>query len=134
MPPTASPAEIKKAYRTLAARYHPDKHRGNELEDLAREKLAEINAAYEVLKDENRRAAYDRQRREPGPQTGPGPTAQTPDLATAIRSTIRMFVVMLILFIAVRFIRSPRALLVIGVVALLAWFVPRLFAKLKGRK
>jgi curved DNA-binding protein CbpA len=56
----ATAAEIRAAYRELVARYHPDKHTGNPLEGLAAEKMAEINRAYEVLSDANRRAAYDR--------------------------------------------------------------------------
>lgn len=57
---TASDAEIKAAYLALVARYHPDKHQGNSLEDLAAEKMAQINRAYELLSDPVRRAAYDR--------------------------------------------------------------------------
>jgi hypothetical protein len=56
----ASDAEIKSAYLALVARYHPDKHQGNALEDLAAEKMAQINRAYELLSDPARRAAYDR--------------------------------------------------------------------------
>ena len=56
---TASAAEIRAAYHDLAARYHPDRHDGNALADLATEKLASLNAAYEVLSDPERRAAYD---------------------------------------------------------------------------
>ena len=56
---SASPAEIKAAYQTLAGKYHPDLHQGNPLEDLASERLAEINRAYEMLSDATRRAAYD---------------------------------------------------------------------------
>ena len=55
----ASPGETKKAYRTLATRYHPDKHKGNELEELAREKLAALNEAYETLSDPGRRAGHE---------------------------------------------------------------------------
>jgi hypothetical protein len=44
---TATPDEIRAAYRTLAARYHPDKHKDNPLESLAAEKLRQINMAYE---------------------------------------------------------------------------------------
>jgi preprotein translocase subunit Sec63 len=51
--------EIRAAYREQVARYHPDKHRGNPLEDLAAAKLIEINRAYEVLSDDGRRAAYE---------------------------------------------------------------------------
>jgi len=57
---TASDAEIKAAYHELVARYHPDRHSGNPLEDLAAAKMAEINRAYEILSDPDRRADYDR--------------------------------------------------------------------------
>lgn len=49
VPRTATPDEIRAAYRTLAARYHPDKHKGNPLESLAAEKLRQINMAYEKI-------------------------------------------------------------------------------------
>jgi curved DNA-binding protein CbpA len=55
----ATPDEIKAAYRELVAKYHPDRHQGNPLEELAAAKLAEINRAYEILSDPERRAAYD---------------------------------------------------------------------------
>ena len=41
--------EIKKAYRDLARKYHPDKYRDSDLADLASEKMKEINAAYEEI-------------------------------------------------------------------------------------
>ena len=43
----ASDEEIKKAYRELARKYHPDNYHDNPLADLAQEKMKEINAAYE---------------------------------------------------------------------------------------
>jgi hypothetical protein len=49
--PGASEEEIRAAYREQAARYHPDKHRGNPLEPLAVEKLQAINRAREMLLD-----------------------------------------------------------------------------------
>ena len=54
---TASGEEIKKSYRRLAMKYHPDRNPGNQ---EAETKFKEINEAYEVLKDEQKRAAYDR--------------------------------------------------------------------------
>ena len=47
--PTASDDEIKKAYRDLARKYHPDKYAGSDLAELAEEKMKEINAAYEQV-------------------------------------------------------------------------------------
>jgi hypothetical protein len=55
----ATDDQIKAAYRDLASKYHPDHHQGNPLEDLAAAKLADINRAYEILSDPQRRAAYD---------------------------------------------------------------------------
>lgn len=52
----ATADELKKAYRTLAKEHHPDRNPGNE---AAEKKFKELNAAYDVLKDEQSRAAYD---------------------------------------------------------------------------
>ncbi|MGL5175489.1 MAG: molecular chaperone DnaJ [Cetobacterium sp.] len=58
----ASDVEIKKAYRKAAMKYHPDKFSGaSEAEKKeAEDKFKEINEAYQVLSDENKRAQYDR--------------------------------------------------------------------------
>ncbi|PWY55133.1 molecular chaperone DnaJ [Legionella qingyii] len=53
---TASDAEIKKAYRRLAMKYHPDRNAGD---SAAEEKFKEIQNAYSVLSDPQKRAAYD---------------------------------------------------------------------------
>ena len=49
---TATDEEIKKAYRDLARKYHPDNYHDSPLADLAQEKMKEINAAYEEITKE----------------------------------------------------------------------------------
>jgi molecular chaperone DnaJ len=53
----ASADELKKAYRRLAMQFHPDRNRGDK---GAEQKFKEISEAYDVLKDDQKRAAYDR--------------------------------------------------------------------------
>ena len=47
--PRASEDEVKKAYRELARKYHPDNYHNNPLADLAQEKMKEINEAYDTI-------------------------------------------------------------------------------------
>ncbi|MEN4012164.1 MAG: J domain-containing protein [Bellilinea sp.] len=53
---SASEEEVKKAYRKLAMKHHPDRNRGDK---SAEERFKEINEAYEVLRDPQKRARYD---------------------------------------------------------------------------
>ena len=52
----ASEGELKQAYRSLAMNYHPDRNPNNK---EAAEKFKEINQAYDILRDPEKRSAYD---------------------------------------------------------------------------
>src|SRR3954471_16036594 len=54
---SANPEAIKKAFRKLAMECHPDRNPGDK---SAEQKFKELNEAYDVLKDDQKRAAYDR--------------------------------------------------------------------------
>ncbi len=56
VPRTAGEAEIKKAFRNLAKKHHPDKHAGDA---AAQKKFQEISAAYDILGDKDKRAQFD---------------------------------------------------------------------------
>merc|ERR1719491_398458 len=64
VPRSASLKEIKKAYRTLALRYHPDRNPGNE--EASAIKFRSISEAYEILSDEKKRREYDASSRRGG--------------------------------------------------------------------
>ncbi len=78
----ASPDEIKKAHRRLALEYHPDRNPDKEGAD---DKLKEINQAYTVLKDPQKRASYDRF--GPSGQHRAGPSSGIPfDMEEMLRN------------------------------------------------
>jgi molecular chaperone DnaJ len=58
--PDVAEEEIKRAYRKLAMKYHPDRNMGN---PQCEERLKELNEAYQVLGDDERRTRYDLFRR-----------------------------------------------------------------------
>jgi molecular chaperone DnaJ len=84
----AEEAEIKKAYRKLAMEYHPDRNSG---EKQAEERFKEVTEAYEVLRDPQKRAQYDRFGTA-GPRGGGGGFGDFhPDLAEALSIFMRDF-------------------------------------------
>ena len=71
---TASDDEIKKAYRKLAMKYHPDRNQGEKAKE-AEEQFKEVKEAYEMLSDSQKRAAYDQYGHagvDPSMRGGPG--------------------------------------------------------------
>ncbi len=71
----ASDDDIKKAYRKLAMKYHPDRNQGDEAKK-AEEKFKEVKEAYEILSEPQKRAAYDQYGHagvDPSMGRGPGP-------------------------------------------------------------
>jgi curved DNA-binding protein CbpA len=85
--PSATPDEIKRAFRTEIARYHPDKvqHLGKEFQDMAASRAAALTEAYRTLMNPELRAEYDRAHAAgavpaagaavpPGPAASPAPS------------------------------------------------------------
>ena len=75
VPKNASEEEIKKAYRKLAMKHHPDRNHGDTSKE-AEAKFKEVKEAYEMLSDPQKRAAYDQYGHagvDPNMRGGPGP-------------------------------------------------------------
>jgi len=120
--PRASADEIQRAYRTLVRRYHPDQHQANALRELAAERLAQLNAAFEVLGDPERRAHYDAIRRAGGRDplgSGTGPFSRIAP-PRFLRPVIA--ILMIALFgLALHYLRNPRLLLYAALLTALIW-------------
>src|SRR5258708_12138477 len=93
---------LKTSYRKLAMRFHPDKNPGDHTSEI---KFKEINEAYDVLKDDQRRAAYDRFGHAAFEQGG-GPWAQGHPFAFSPSLTY-LFDALSAAFIAARHRRPP---------------------------
>ena len=133
--PNASAREITKAYRELAARYHPDKHQDNELQDLAQEKLAELNQAFSTLSDPARRAAYDAKRNS-GQSYSSASQAQGQATITSF-PYIRLVILLAFCggaYFMLRYIRNPRVGAIVGAVLAIIWFGPRIYRLIKRKK
>src|SRR5689334_6423503 len=74
---TSTASDIKKAYRALAIKFHPDRVQGGD-SITASEKMIEINEAFSILSDDRRKDAYDR---ELLAERSPKPAAQAPPSA-----------------------------------------------------
>ena len=66
VPSTATDEEVKKAYRDLARKYHPDNYHDNPLADLAQERMKEINEAYEAVQSQRKATVAIRRATRPG--------------------------------------------------------------------
>lgn len=87
---TAEEREIKKAYKRLAMKYHPDRNQGDK---EAESKFKEIKEAYEILTDAQKRAAYDQYGHAAFEQGGMG--------AAAVLAAARISAISLAMFSAI---------------------------------
>lgn len=94
IPPDSSTAAVKRAYRRLALRYHPDRANGS---PGAEEKFRAATAAYRTLRDPDLRARYDRTVRRPPAESGEATSGPAPeptpslDIADALEIFVREF-------------------------------------------
>lgn len=88
VPRDADGEQIKKAYRKLALQYHPDRNEGSK---EAEERFKEVTEAYEVLRDSEKRALYDRYGKQGVRGAGAGAGAQGFDFNEAIDIFMRDF-------------------------------------------
>src|SRR5260221_572752 len=77
---TADESELKAAFRKLAMKWHPDRNPGDKSSEV---RFKEINEAYEILKDLDKRAAYDRFGHAAFEHAGPGAAGGFGDVASA---------------------------------------------------
>jgi len=121
VPPNASAAAIKKAYRREVRKYHPDKHEGNELAGLAKERLAAINWAYDILGDTKKRREYDTHNLASGGYSSHrgGAGAGPPRFLRPVFYLLGIAG----LGILMRYLQNPRVWLVVAVGAGLVWAI-----------
>ncbi len=121
----ATTADISTAYRSLVAKYHPDRYEGNALQELAEEKLKALNEAHEVLSKPNLRREYDAALDGRGPpmptQSDRAPAHQPPPMALIVA---RWIVLGLMMLLVLRVFRDPR-LFGIVLAGWVAWRIVR---------
>lgn len=83
VPRNASNDEIKKAYRQLCKKYHPDSYVDNPLADLAEEKFKEVQAAYDQIMKEREQGGYSYNTSGQGYSTSSGQSKETVELQAA---------------------------------------------------
>jgi curved DNA-binding protein CbpA len=92
--------------------------------------MEQLNQAYEVLSDEAKRAAYDRERLS-------NPVFQQNEVRARPRILPRFLLLLalvLVAIVALRFIRNPRVSTIVAVAVAAIWFGPRIFRFLFGKK
>ncbi len=91
--PSASDDEVKRAYRELARKYHPDNYQDNPLADLAEEKMKEINEAYDLITQQRSGGrAYQGQSAGPGYQRQSGYQSRSAGSADPFFQTVRQVI------------------------------------------
>lgn len=137
--PDAEPEVIHAAYRRLAAKYHPDVNHT----PVAAERMREINAAYDVLRDPEQRAMYDQARgfawaqaaAAAGPRTAPT-TTQSFGMEGFARALVLMVISGIILNLIFSAVAGPsgRFLAVLVIVSLLLWKGGPIFRYFGGQR
>ncbi len=86
----ASESEVKRAYRELVKKYHPDQYRDNPLSDLAETKLKEINEAYDYIMKNQSNSQRARSNNDTWSSSGSSYTQRDDEIVNRIKSLIQM--------------------------------------------
>jgi len=130
---SASQEEITKAYKELVVRFHPDRHQGNDLQVLAREKLKKINEAYEVLSDPQKRAIYNAQPGRTGVFRKANRAAGSFKRKSLLSKIITIGFFTALIPTLMKNFRSPKQAALMGGILLGIFILPRLIAALKKK-
>ncbi len=126
----ATQQEITAAYKAAVKKYHPDRHHGNDLQELAQERLKSLNEAYEVLSNPQSKAWFDRTDGL-GPAAGPSAwgTPQSPASQLG-RRVIQLTVIAVAVPALARLATNPKGLMVL-LAGGSAWWLWRKFKRRK---
>tara|TARA_B100000674_G_C37737702_1_gene867405 strand:+ start:195 stop:635 length:441 start_codon:yes stop_codon:yes gene_type:complete len=123
--PNASASAIKKAYRREVRKYHPDKHEGNDLAELAKERLAALNEAYDTLRDPSKRREYDQLRGHASRWKGANAELSGGGMMPRFFRGMVWMLGIAGFGILMRYLRNPRIWLIVAILTAAIWFFMR---------
>jgi curved DNA-binding protein CbpA len=127
LPPNATLGEVEAAFADIAERYHPSKHKDNDLSALAAEKLAAAEQAYSILRDTRLRSQYDRAMGlRPNSDSGRVKQGFTSALMSQLPSLAIKGLWLLLTFTYVKLVKNPKIILFTLAALALIWGIKKM--------